>query len=123
MRSASVSGSLVSSGIAKQSKFAPVPRVRISHCYWLRVALLAGCMSLPIVTTAAANAPPDYAKQIAPLLTKYCAGCHDAENHEGDFILDTYQALGKGGKHGPAVLAGDAAASRMYRAMSRQAEP
>jgi hypothetical protein len=80
-------------------------------------------LGIAVSADASDDVPPDYAKQIAPLLTKYCAGCHDAENHEGDFVLDNYQALDKGGKHGPAVLAGDAAASRMYRSIARQAEP
>src|SRR5262249_4815905 len=105
----------------KRPKQLSIQQVRFGHTHWLRLISLAACLALPLVAAAAENTPPDYAKQIAPLLTKYCAGCHDAENHEGDFVLDTYQALGKGGKHGPAVLAGDAAASRMYRSIARQA--
>ncbi len=39
---------------------------------------------------------PDYAAQVAPIFTKYCAGCHNDEEREGEFSLETYPALLKG---------------------------
>ena len=48
-------------------------------------------------------ATPDYAKDVAPILRKYCAGCHNAEDNEGGLALDTFAALIKGGEHGAAT--------------------
>src|SRR5688572_13448943 len=73
--------------------------------------------------TLAAAPSPDYATVIAPLLTKYCTACHDADAAEGGLVMDSYASLLKGGEHGPAVLAGDAAASRLYRLITGKAEP
>lgn len=66
---------------------------------------------------------PDYARDVAPLLRKYCAGCHNAEEANGELRLDAYAELLKGGEHGPALVAGDAKVSRMIRVLTGQAEP
>ena len=52
--------------------------------------------------------PIDYAKQVQPLFETYCTDCHAAGDADGDFALDTYAALMKGGENGPALLAGKA---------------
>jgi mono/diheme cytochrome c family protein len=31
------------------------------------------------------------------ILTKYCAGCHNADDANGEFALDTFEALVKNG--------------------------
>ena len=40
----------------------------------------------------------DYTKQIAPLWDTYCIDCHSADDADGEFVLDTFAALMKGGK-------------------------
>jgi len=42
-------------------------------------------VAFAVAPTALADSPPapDYAKQIAPILKKYCAGCHNDEDREG----------------------------------------
>jgi len=60
---------------------------------------------LPALCVAA---PIDYAKQVQPLFETYCTDCHAAGDADGDFALDTYAALMKGGENGPALLAGKA---------------
>lgn len=72
---------------------------------------------------APAASPPDYNAHIAPLFKKYCVGCHDAESAEGQFALDTYPALLKGGEHGAAVVAGDSKRSRLVRLIAGEADP
>ena len=48
----------------------------------------------------------DYTKQIAPLFDTYCIDCHSADDADGEFVLDTFAALMKGGKEGFAIVAG-----------------
>ena len=53
-----------------------------------------------LLTTTAASADatsaPDYASQVAPILQKYCAGCHNDDDREGEFSLESYASLQKG---------------------------
>ncbi len=66
---------------------------------------------------------PDYAASVAPIFQKYCAGCHNDGDREGDFSLESYASLQKGTADGPALLAGDSANSRIVRLMTGEAEP
>jgi dipeptidyl aminopeptidase/acylaminoacyl peptidase len=73
--------------------------------------------------TNAAEAPPDYVKHVAPILKKYCAGCHNAEDHDGKLSLESFSDLQKGGEHGPALVPGQAKSSRLIRMLNGAAEP
>jgi WD40 repeat protein len=88
-------------------------------CAWLAVAVFALSEGL----ARAAEPAPDYAAQVAPLLTKYCGGCHKTDEPEGNFSVSTWTELQKGGEHGPAFLAGDSGSSRMMRLITGAAEP
>src|SRR5436189_2558507 len=57
----------------------------------------------------------DFAKQIQPILQNNCVKCHGPEKQKGKLRLDSKEAALKGGKDGPAFVAGDAAKSEMYR--------
>ncbi len=48
----------------------------------------------------------DYTKQIVPLFDTYCIDCHSADDADGEFVLDSFAALMKGGKEGAAITAG-----------------
>ena len=72
---------------------------------------------------AAAEPVPDYSTQIAPILKKYCAGCHNDDDVEGELSLESFAAIGRGGEHGPALQPGDAQASRMIRVLTGKAKP
>ena len=41
---------------------------------------------------------PDYQTTIAPLLTKYCVACHNADEAEGGLNLETFESMMQGGK-------------------------
>jgi WD40 repeat protein len=58
-----------------------------------------------------AASTPDYTKDVAPILQKNCVICHSKTAHKNDLILDSYDALMKGGKRGPSVVAHNADAS------------
>lgn len=76
--------------------------------------LLAG---LCITSAAfAASAPPvDFDAKIAPLFQEHCVDCHAADEPDGDFALDTFAALMKGGKGGKAILPGNAQESLLVK--------
>ena len=57
------------------------------------------------------------------ILTKYCAGCYNANDVNGEFALDTFSSLVKGGEHGNALTPGIAASSRMIQQMRGKLEP
>ncbi len=50
-----------------------------------RLTLLLCCISLPSAVRAA---PPDFSKDVLPVLTKYCIKCHGGEKPKGSFRLD-----------------------------------
>lgn len=66
---------------------------------------------------------PDYVQDVAPILTKYCAGCHNADEPEGKLSLESFIDLQKGGQHGASVVPGQAASSRMIRVLTGEAQP
>lgn len=48
-----------------------------------------------------------YDKIITPILTVKCYNCHNAGKKKGNFRMQTYEALLKGGKTGPSIDPGD----------------
>ena len=79
--------------------------------------------SFSVACGAESAMAPDYAQQVAPLLRKYCAGCHNPTDHDGNFSVDTFADLQKGSEHGPVILAGDVDSSRLIRVLTGAAEP
>ena len=57
----------------------------------------------------------DYTKQIAPLWDTYCIDCHSADDPDGEFVLDTFAALMKGGKEGIAIVPGNSGESMLVK--------
>src|SRR5271155_3313827 len=78
--------------------------------------------AVPAVAADAGSAP-DYGTRVAPIFKQYCAGCHNDEDREGKFSLESYAALQRGTAHGPALLPGDAKASRIVRVLTGAAKP
>ena len=82
-----------------------------------------------LVHCAASTSPviaasqPSYREQVAPILQKNCLDCHSSVAHRGGLILDSYEALMKGGKHGPAISPRDANGSRMIGMMEGKIDP
>ena len=66
---------------------------------------------LPAAAVQGADQTPDYSKQVAPILKKYCAGCHNEQDREGKLSLESFASLQRGGKSGSALLPGDGAFS------------
>ena len=69
---------------------------------------------LPVV----AAAPVDFAGQIQPILENACVKCHGRGRGQGGFSVETRASLLKGGRSGPAVVAGKSAASLLIELVS-----
>ncbi len=76
-------------------------------------------------TSSAADRPSvvETTRQAHGILRKYCTVCHNAEDAEGGLVLATHAGVIKGGKTGPAIVAGNADASLLIKLLSRQAKP
>jgi WD40 repeat protein len=68
-----------------------------------------------IASTAVAAEPVDFAAKIAPLFEEHCIDCHAADDPDGEFSLETYQSLLKGGKTGKAIEPGNAQDSLLVK--------
>ncbi len=71
---------------------------------------------------AVAAAPPDYAA-VHAVFAKHCMGCHDAKEAEGEFVMERFDLLMKGGESGPAILAGKAADSPLVAMIEHRTKP
>jgi Planctomycete cytochrome C len=62
--------------------------------------------------------PVSFHKDIKPLFTANCNGCHRPEKSKGELDMTSYKALMKGGKKGTPVVAGDPAGSLLLKMIS-----
>jgi mono/diheme cytochrome c family protein len=79
-------------------------------------ALLGGCGDKPLT----------YQADIKPILDANCVACHVPGGTGYDqtgLQLDSYDAVMKGTKLGPVVVAGSSVSSTLYRLVSGQADP
>jgi uncharacterized membrane protein len=58
---------------------------------------------------------PAFSGVIQPILQQNCVSCHGPEKAKGDLRLDTFEALNKVGKNGPAIVAGKSADSELVK--------
>lgn len=65
----------------------------------------------------------DFARDIAPVLERSCAGCHGGDKRKGKFSVATREAMIKGGQSGePALHSGNSATSKLIRMVTDQVE-
>jgi mono/diheme cytochrome c family protein len=81
------------------------------------VGLLAGTVA------SAQTAKVSFSNDVAPILAKNCAQCHAATPAMGNLDLRSRDSALKGGQHGPAIVPGHAAASRLYQHLTGQEQP
>src|SRR3954451_20812692 len=89
----------------------------------MRALLLATFLTTATTVLGDGAPAPDYASQVAPVFQKYCVGCHNDDDREGDFSLESYSSLRQGTPHGPAFAAGRSAESRMFRQLTGALKP
>ncbi len=62
-------------------------------------------------------------RDVLPILTKNCLGCHGGLRQKGGLEMRTIPAMLKGGKNGPALKVGDAHASEMWKRIANDDMP
>lgn len=70
------------------------------------VVFLLGC--------AAFAAEPSYVRDIEPILSENCSGCHLSKVKMGGLNLETYDGIMQGGSTGKVIVPGDSKNSRLY---------
>src|SRR5260370_36633154 len=78
-------------------------------------------LALTICSLRAQDA--DLAVRGVRVLEQRCWGCHGPNLAQSGLRLDSREAALKGGSRGPAIIAGNAAQSRLAQAIRRTAEP
>jgi WD40 repeat protein len=67
--------------------------------------------------------PPDFVRDVLPIIEDNCLRCHSAAAQKGELILDTHEDIMRGGENGAVLVAGDAAKSRLVQMIRDQIEP
>lgn len=70
---------------------------------------------LAVALMPSAPAAVDFVKEVAPILQARCVECHGPDKQKAKLRLDTKADFLKGGRNGPTVKAGDAAASELHK--------
>ena len=83
---------------------------------------LIACL-LPVCTTSAASRNWLYERDIAPILRTYCAGCHNDADREGEFSVETFASLNKGGDKGATLKPGDPESSLLVKLIEGRSKP
>lgn len=79
------------------------------------IGLLFVWLTQPLLVAKLSAAEPSYIRDVHPVLRKYCGGCHNEADKEGDFSVANFDALIKGTPDGRVVVARDAAGSRLLK--------
>jgi WD40 repeat protein len=85
--------------------------------------MVAVCLSGWQKPAATAGPAPTFATDVAPILQKNCVGCHSSATHKGGLVLDSYEALMKGGSDGKVVVARDAKNSLLMEMINGDVDP
>src|SRR5262245_26289594 len=80
-------------------------------------------LSSAVPNLLAAQSPPQFEKQVLPILGKYCLTCHGAAMQMSKLDLRTLAAITRGGEQGPALVKGSAEKSRMYQRIMDKSMP
>jgi cytochrome c553 len=97
----------------------------------VRAALVAAAMVVVVLASLGAGAragvraapPPDYERDVAPILREHCVSCHGPKEQESDLRLDSRAALLEGGMSGPVLVAGRSSDSLLVQHLDGRASP
>jgi WD40 repeat protein len=77
---------------------------------------------IPIANVQRAEAV-NFDKDILPLLRRSCLACHSASERQGDLVLESPEAMRKGGDSGPALQPGRGSESLLLKLAAHQIDP
>jgi uncharacterized membrane protein len=100
-------GATLTHGEGYLTEFAPAPLRTL-------IASVSGAPAAAAFTGPVERAPV-YPTLVRPVLQRHCVSCHVAGAPRGGLVLDTPEAILKGGDHGPVIAPGRALASELVR--------
>jgi WD40 repeat protein len=65
----------------------------------------------------------DFQREVQPLLTKYCAGCHNQQEPESGFAADSFASISKGSENGAVINQDALADSKLIGLINGTIEP
>lgn len=90
---------------------------RTARCHWVNAAvLLLVALGTPASLRAAESSTPLFERDVLPILTANCLGCHGGLFQKGGLDLRTIALMTKG-SDGPAVKPGDPSGSHLWTAI------
>ncbi|HEY7326671.1 MAG TPA: PSD1 and planctomycete cytochrome C domain-containing protein [Gemmataceae bacterium] len=89
----------------------------------MRTFLLIGVGLIALPARLPAGESVDYLRDVKPVLRERCFACHGSLKQQAKLRLDTAALIRRGGRHGPAIQAGDAEVSLLIRRITEEHEP
>src|SRR5882672_2733727 len=86
-----------------------------------RVAVVV--LSFLFVALSSAQEPVSFYKQIRPILSRQCVGCHEGASRQADLSLASYKDIQAGGRKGPPVSAGAPEKSVLIAYLTGESKP
>lgn len=85
--------------------------------------LLGRTLTLALCLTGLATAKVSFSTQIKPILARQCAACHQPQAKQSDLAVSTFADFAKGGRKGPAFVAGKPDESLVIKYITGAMEP
>src|SRR4051812_28942666 len=124
---AAIRSPLQGSADARRARPRALPWARASAPLWgsgrFVLLIVFALLSLATATIAAEPAKVDYNTHIGPIFKKYCTGCHNKSDREGELVLERYPTLLEGGEHGAVIQPGKSGESRLILVLTGKAKP
>jgi mono/diheme cytochrome c family protein len=89
----------------------------------LGITLVALSFPGPAAVAAPPAQPVGYARDVAPILARWCVGCHGGREPHAGLSLDSYVGVLRGGDTGPVVISGDPDGSLLVAKIERRDRP
>lgn len=79
--------------------------------------------SEPVTVAKTETGEVSFAKTIHPILQDHCTRCHGGKEREGNFSIDSYELVMKGGNRGALVVPGDPDNSQIVLSVEKKKAP
>src|ERR671924_403584 len=93
------------------------------HLYGIAMATCAAGLSAAAIARADEQTAPRFSKDIKPFLAKYCMECHNHDDADSNYVVESYESLLKGGDRGAALVPGKPDESRLVLQLEGKAKP
>jgi hypothetical protein len=90
---------------------------------WFAIPLLACAAGWAQTPAVVSSSSVSFSQDVAPILARNCEQCHGQAPAMANLDLRSREAVLKGGQHGPALVPGDSASSRIYKHLTGEVKP